>query len=82
MAEHNQQNGAMVALCIAGNTPEEIALELSSLKNEELAKLLIIYQCSIGDLTKKICQAKGIKFGDKKNERKQIKQKTLFRSII
>ena len=61
-AKHNQPAGTIVALTIAGDTPDEIALELSNIPNEQLSKLIVIYECEIGDLVKKICQAKGIKF--------------------
>lgn len=53
---------------VSGDTIEEIEKSLSEKSFEDLRSLLVIYECSIGDLAHKIARAKGIKDVDRQGK--------------
>lgn len=63
----------MAAICISGKTIEEIENELEHLSFEQLQKLMVMLNCDIGEITEKICRAKGIKCSTKPNSTTKLK---------
>lgn len=77
-AEHQKtevtMNDKVAADQIAGDTIEEIDTVLGRLNFDAIKRLLVAYECSIGELAHKILRAKGLKdandAGNNKQDRK------------
>lgn len=61
----------ITACMVEGNTLEEIEQTLSAMPFGHVKKLLEIYKCKVGDLTRKISLAKGIKCSAKESKKEK-----------
>jgi hypothetical protein len=66
-------NLEITAEIVPGATIEQIEKSLSSYSFSSLQKLILIFDCSLDDLSRKIAKAKGLKNVDKRKDRRATK---------